>query len=215
MQIIIFGAPGVGKGTQAKILAEKYGILHISTGDILRNAVKNKTEMGLKAKEIVERGDLVPDDIMGKIILEELSDFKYRTGFILDGFPRTTQQAEILDEILRELRFERPFIINIDLNEEVIINRLSKRRVCEACKSIVNLDSMDDNETCPVCGTRDQLIKRKDDQADVVKNRLEVFEESTKPVLKYYSDKTRIITIDGTKEIAEVSADIINNLILN
>ncbi|MEJ5350006.1 MAG: adenylate kinase [Melioribacteraceae bacterium] len=215
MQIIIFGAPGVGKGTQAKILASKLNLAHISTGDILRDAIKNETELGLKAKEIVQSGGLVPDEIVGGIVKETLKEERCKNGFILDGFPRTINQAEILSKILSELNNEKLYLIKLDADDNVIINRLSNRLVCSQCGNILNKDEVTENFKCPSCGAVNSYIKRKDDDEEVIKKRLQVYHETTSPVFDYYKDKAFIIEVDGTQSIENVTNDILKKLNMN
>ena len=212
MEIILFGAPGVGKGTQAKILSSKLHIPHISTGDILRTAISKKTELGLKAKAIMDLGNLVPDDIMGGIIKDALNDPKSKNGFFLDGFPRTIKQADILDKIFKELGITKAQLILITAEDELIIKRLSARRACNACGNIVNLNYLKDSKKCPACGSVDSFIKRKDDEVDIIKNRLKVFHQTTEPVLKYYENKSDLFVVDGTLPVDEVTRRIINSI---
>lgn len=212
LQILMFGAPGAGKGTQAKILSSKRNIPHISTGDILRDAVSKKTELGLKAKAIMEAGELVPDDVMGGIIRNVLFSDKCKSGYILDGFPRTINQANILDGILKEINEGYPIVIELDAEDELIINRLSNRRVCSECGYIVNLNSLEDPTTCPNCGAKNSFIKRKDDEEDVIKNRLNVYHKTTRPVLDYYRNKTKIISIDAALPVDKVTKKIMDEL---
>lgn len=212
-QLLIFGAPGVGKGTQAKLLADKLGIAHISTGDILREAVSKETEMGKLAKEIMNRGELVPDDIIIGIVKDTLKEEKCSNGFILDGFPRTVKQAEMLDTILIELNSNNILLINIIVEYDLIIQRLSNRKMCTSCGSILSIDSIEEDERCPKCKTLGKLIKRKDDEVDVIKNRLEVYHNLTEPVLNYYRNKDiKIISVDGSKTIGEVHQIILQEL---
>lgn len=215
MQIIIFGAPGVGKGTQAKLLAAKLNLAHISTGDILREAIKNETEMGLKAKEIVQSGGLVPDEIVGGIVKETLKDERCKNGFILDGFPRTINQAEILNKILLEISNEQLYLIKLNADDNVIISRLSNRLVCNKCGNILNKNEVTDNFKCPVCGELNSYVKRKDDDEEVIKKRLQVYHETTAPVFNYYKDKAIIIEVDGTQPIEDVTKDILEKLKVN
>lgn len=212
MQIIIFGPPGVGKGTQAKLLAEEVKAKHISTGDILRDAVKNDTEVGLKAKEIMDRGELVPDEIMGLLVEDALSTAA-NTGFILDGFPRTINQAIILEPILDKLSNEKIFFIRLMADPDIIVDRLSSRRVCSNCGFIINLKLSDDLSTCPNCKAADSFIKRKDDDEMVIRNRLKVYEDNTVPVLDYYKDKVEIISVDGTNSVEKISQEILGSLV--
>lgn len=212
MYVILFGAPGVGKGTQAKRIEQKFGIPHISTGDILREAVKNETELGLKAKEIMDRGDLVPDDIMIGIIRETLAQEKHKKGIILDGFPRTVSQAEALIELFEDLRIQEVQAVNILANDEEIVQRLSGRRACKECGAILTKDEAKGLKDCPKCGAADSLYQRQDDKEDVIRNRLKVFVEKTAPVLDYLQDKTNTVTVDGMKDIDTVSESIFQAL---
>ena len=212
MHIIIFGAPGVGKGTQAKILAMQLGIAHISTGDILREAIKKETDLGKKAKEIVESGGLVPDEIMAGMIKDVLLDKRCKNGFILDGFPRTIQQAYILNKILSELNFEKTILIKLDAKDEIIISRLSNRLVCSKCGNIIVNTEYTENYSCPVCKSLNSYIKRKDDDEEVVRRRLKVYHETTAPVFEFYQDKATIIEIDGSQEIDYVTSNILEKM---
>jgi adenylate kinase len=212
MQIIIFGSPGVGKGTQAKILAAILNIPHISTGDILREAIKNQTELGKKAKEIVDKGELVPDDIMGGIIKDTLHDTKCKNGFILDGYPRTTNQAEILEEIFKTIRNEKHFLIKLDADDEIIIKRLTNRLVCNKCGNILNSTDVKENFICPVCKSVNSYAKRADDDEEVIRRRLDVYHKTTAPVFNYYKDKAEIIEIDGSLPIDKVTDEILQRL---
>lgn len=212
MQIIIFGSPGVGKGTQAKILAAKLNIPHISTGDILREAIRNKTELGLKAKEIVDKGELVPDEIMGGIIKDTLNDSRCRNGFILDGYPRTTNQAEILENIFKTIKSEKHYLIKLDADDEIIIERLTNRLVCNKCGNILNNIEVSENFTCPVCKSENSYFKRADDDESVIRRRLNVYHETTAPVFNYYKDKAEIIEIDGSLPIDKVTEEILLRL---
>ena len=215
MQIIIFGSPGVGKGTQAKILASKLGIAHISTGDILREAIKKESELGKRAKAIVEKGELVPDDIMGGIILEVLKEDKCKNGFILDGFPRTIAQAKILDNIFAELYTEKPLIIKLNVDDNIIIDRLTNRLVCNKCGNIIGKSEYEEDYICHVCKSTNSYYKRKDDDEEVIKRRLKVYHETTAQVFDYYSDKTRVIEVDGTHSIEEVTNKILGMININ
>jgi len=204
MKIVLFGAPGAGKGTQAKILSENLNIPHISTGDILREAIKNESQLGKKAKVIVERGDLVPDDLMADLIMQSLSDEKCKNGFILDGYPRTVEQAKLLDKIFEELNSGDAFYFVIDLNDEVIVKRLTNRRMCNSCGKIFSSDEIIGMDECPNCGAKNSFITRKDDQEEVIRKRLEVFHTTTKPIFDYYHDRNLVI-ISGDDSIEAIS----------
>jgi len=215
MEIVIFGAPGVGKGTQAKILSEKLDIPHISTGDILREAVSSKSELGLQVQEIMAKGELVPNDLMGKVIKERLYKLKDQNGFILDGYPRTIDQVYIFNQICKELNYDNVCLLEIQVPFEVIIERLTKRRLCAECNSIVNVDDSKDGTTCPKCGTKNSLIQRDDDSFDVVSNRLKIYKEITSPILDFYRENNclKMITINGQQDLNKVNHDIMNELV--
>ena len=212
MRIVMFGAPGVGKGTQAKLLAEKLIIPHISTGDILRNSIKNGTNLGMKAKSIVESGGLVPDDLMAGLIKNVLSDKECEKGFILDGYPRTLAQAKLLDEIFGQLKEDKEYYVAITVDDELIIQRLSNRLACKECGTIFTLSEVADKKNCPKCGAHSSLYKRKDDEEDVIRNRLKVFHAQTKPVLDYYDEKGKMIFVDGDKPVKEVLNSILEKI---
>lgn len=212
MQLILFGPPGVGKGTQAKVLSSKYDIPHISTGDILREAVKNQTPLGKKAREIMQRGELVPDDIMIGIVKDTLNQPKCKNGFILDGFPRSIVQAKSLDKILEEFNFNEVHVINITADDQELIKRLTNRRACKSCGSIFIYDEIKDKNECPVCGTKNSFYLRNDDKEEVIKHRLEIYKSTTKPVLQFYKGQNKIIDIDGLQEINKVTKDIVSAL---
>ena len=212
MQLILFGSPGVGKGTQAKIISSKLNIPHISTGDILRQAAAEQTELGKKAKEIMNKGELVPDDIMIGIIKDRLKKKDCKNGFILDGFPRTTVQAENLDKLLIELGFEKPIVINITANEDEIVKRLNNRRACKNCGKIFTLEEINNRQNCPNCGALDSFYLREDDKEDVIRNRLKVFEKNTLPVLNHYKNSAKVIAVDGSRDIKDVNKSIMKQL---
>lgn len=212
MQIIIFGSPGVGKGTQAKILASKLGIAHISTGDLLREAIKKESELGKKAKKIVESGGLVPDEIMAGMIKDVLLDDRCKNGFILDGYPRTIKQAQILTKILSEVNFEKPFLIKLDAEDEIIISRLSNRLVCHKCGNIIVSTDYTENYSCAVCNSINSYYRRKDDEEEVIRRRLDVYHQTTAPVFDYFHDKAFIIEVDGSQEIDDVTENILEEM---
>lgn len=212
MQLLLFGAPGVGKGTQAKLLSTKFNIPHISTGEILRQAVKDETDLGKKAQEIMNRGDLVPDDIMIGIIKYRLSKIDCNEGFILDGFPRTVKQAKELDNLLNEMNRGDLKLINIYAQEEEIIKRLNNRRACKECGQIFTLNEIKDKDSCPNCAGRDSFYLRDDDKEEVIRKRMEVFKETTEPVLKYYQSKGKVVSVNGLGSVEEVNKEILKAL---
>ncbi len=212
MRILIFGSPGVGKGTQAKILSSKLNIPHISTGDILRQAVKDKTELGMKAQAKMNAGELVPDEVMMGIIKDTLSGDRCRNGFILDGFPRTTVQAEELDKLIEELSLDNVVVVAITAPEEELIRRLTHRLACRECKNTFSKDDLEDIKVCPCCGAENSLYQRKDDTVEVIKNRIIIFNKDTKPVLDYYKDKREVIFIDGNDSVENVNEKILSKL---
>ena len=202
MNIVLLGAPGAGKGTQAAKLVEKYGFAHISTGDILRAAVKNQTPLGIKAKTYMDAGDLVPDDLVIDLVKERLQDKDTEKGFILDGFPRTSTQAVALDSELSKL--ERPWTaaLLVDVDKEVIIKRLPSRRMCRECGFI----GTDADAACPKCNG--EMYQRDDDNEATVRNRLDVYENSTAPLIDYYRGCDLLVEIDGDRDPEEVLASI-------
>lgn len=204
MNIILLGPPGGGKGTQARFITEKFGIPQISTGDMLRDAVTNKTDLGLKAKEYMDAGKLVPDDLVIKIVEERLKRDDCKDGFILDGFPRTLLQAEALDKILTRMSKKIDYVINIDVPAEDIVKRLTSRRICKKCGNIYNLLSNPPkiDGRCDICGG--ELYQRDDDKEETVRRRLQVYKEDTEPLIMYYKSKGVLKTIDGRKDIDDV-----------
>ena len=212
MRLIIFGAPGVGKGTQAKILSSKLKIPHISTGDILREAVKNKTSLGMKAQEIMNKGELVPDEIMIGIIKDTLSQPQSQKGFLLDGFPRTLNQAEALDSLMNQLNINDYSIISLSAEDEELVKRLSNRRACKNCHTIFAFDEIKGKDICPKCGAENSFFQRNDDKEDVIRNRLKVYKSNTKPVLDHYGKQHRIISVDGLGSIDAVNKNIMQAL---
>ncbi len=212
MQIIIFGAPGVGKGTQAKILSQKYNIKHISTGDILRESVARGTELGIEAKELMDMGDLVPDNLMGGLVKETLENMDYKKGFILDGFPRTLAQCGLMDKIFEELKINNPYFIILESETDIIVRRLTARRLCTKCETIVNLNDLTDTTTCPHCGAKNSFKKRKDDKEKVVRKRLDIYRKTTFPVIDYYRGKYNFIFLNGADPVELVTQNIIDKL---
>lgn len=202
MNIVLLGAPGAGKGTQAAKLVEEFATPHISTGDILRAAVKNQTELGKKAKGYMDAGDLVPDSLIIDLMDERLREPDCEKGFILDGFPRTTAQAVALDDMLA--RLERPLngALLVDVDAEVIIKRLTERRCCKECGYIGTAA----DATCPKCDG--EMYQRDDDNEATVRNRLDVYAKSTSPLIDYYKGKGLLKSVDGDRPVDTVYADV-------
>ena len=204
MKIVMLGAPGAGKGTQAKMIAEKYGIPHVSTGDIFRANIKNGTELGKEAKQYMDQGKLVHDELTVKILLDRVAQDDCKNGYVLDGFPRTIPQANVLDEALTKLGDKIDYAINVDVPDENIINRMGGRRACVACGATYHVvyNAPKTEGICDVCGK--ELIIRDDDQPETVKNRLNVYHEQTQPLIDFYTKKGVIAEVDGTKDMKDV-----------
>lgn len=213
MDLILFGPPGAGKGTQAQFLVEAYKIPQISTGDMLRAAVKAGTALGLKAQEIMAKGGLVSDDIVLGIVAERLVQEDCRAGFVLDGFPRTIPQADALDGILSELGRSIEHVISLEVDTEEIVKRLSGRRSCSSCGKgyHVTFDAPAQAGVCDLCGA--VLVQRADDQEDTVRHRLLVYEQQTAPLKEYYRTKHVLCSIPGMGAIAEIQQRIISVLV--
>jgi adenylate kinase len=208
MYLILFGAPGAGKGTQAKIINQKYGFEHISTGDILRESTRKGTPLGLKAHEIMKSGQLVPDDIMIGIIKEKLIEPQLRDGFILDGFPRTVSQAKALDNLFNELQFGVGAILVFQVDEEELVSRLARRRACKECNSIFSNDEIQNLTICPKCGALYSFFQRPDDDESVIRKRLKIFNDTTLPVVDYYKGLKDLYIINGLQPIETVTQKI-------
>ncbi len=208
MYLILLGAPGAGKGTQAKMIMKKYDIPQISTGDILRNEVSEQTALGKKAKDIMERGELVSDDIILSMVENRIAKPDCQNGFILDGFPRTIPQAEGLDEIIRKNPRINLKVVEIVVPEEKIISRLTSRRVCSNCGKDynLNLNPPPPDGRCTVCGG--EIIQRDDDKESTIRNRLKVYRQQTEPLVDYYSNKGILFRIDGQRPVNQVFEEI-------
>lgn len=208
MKIIMLGAPGAGKGTQAKRIADKYQIPHISTGDIFRANIKNGTMLGQKAKTYMEQGALVPDDLVVDLVVDRIQEKDCINGYVLDGFPRTIPQAKALDSALAALDEEIDFAINVEVPDENIIKRMAGRRACLSCGATYHLVHIPTKVEgiCDNCGS--ELVLREDDKPETVKKRLDVYHEQTQPLIDYYNKKEILAEADGTKDMAEVFADI-------
>lgn len=208
MKIIMLGAPGAGKGTQAKMIAEKYTVPHISTGDIFRANIKNGTELGMEAKKYMDQGLLVPDELTVRILLDRVAQEDCKNGYVLDGFPRTIPQAQVLDEALNKLGDRIDYAIDVDVPDENIIKRMSGRRACLTCGATYHIEHIPPKKEgiCDVCGS--ELVLRDDDKAETVKNRLDVYHKQTQPLIDFYTEKGVLKTVDGTLPMNEVFAAI-------
>ena len=206
------GLPGAGKGTQASEIVKKFPIPHISTGDMFRKAIKDETNLGKEAKSYMDRGELVPDEVTVGIVKERISEDDAKKGFLLDGFPRTIEQAEALNSIMSELDREIDAVINIEVPEEELMNRLTGRRICEKCGTTYHLvfNPPKVDGICDIDGGK--LYQREDDNPETVSNRLSVNVKQSKPILEYYNEKGVLKNIDGSKDIEEVTNDVIDIL---
>ena len=212
MKIIMLGAPGAGKGTQAKKIAEKYTIPHISTGDIFRANIKNNTELGQKAKTYMDKGELVPDELVVDLIMDRFKEADCANGYVLDGFPRTIPQAEALDKALAALGDKVDYAIDVNVPDENIVNRMGGRRACVGCGATYHLvyAPTKTEGICDVCGK--ELILRDDDKPETVQKRLNVYHEQTQPLIDYYTKAGILKTVDGTVDINDVFAAIVEIL---
>ena len=212
MKIIMLGAPGAGKGTQAKQIAAKYNIPHVSTGDIFRANIKDGTALGMEAKSYMDKGQLVPDELTVKILLDRVAKEDCKNGYVLDGFPRTIPQADVLDEAVTKLGEKIDFAINVDVPDENIIRRMSGRRACLKCGATYHIVSIPPKKEgiCDACG--EELVIRDDDKEETVKARLEAYHKQTQPLIDYYNNKGILKEVDGTKDMNDVFADIVDIL---
>ena len=212
MKIIMLGAPGAGKGTQAKKIADKYSIPHISTGDIFRANIKEGTELGKKAKTYMDQGLLVPDELVVDLVVDRVQQDDCSNGYVLDGFPRTIPQAESLDAALEKLGEKIDYAINVEVPDENIVRRMSGRRACLACGATYHLVHIPPKKegVCDNCGM--ELVLRDDDKPETVTKRLNVYHEQTQPLIDYYTSKNVLAEVDGTKDMEEVFQDIVKVL---
>ncbi|OSS42002.1 Adenylate kinase [Desulfurella amilsii] len=204
MIVVLLGAPGVGKGTQSENIAKKFSIVQISTGDILRNEVKTQTDLGEKAKKYMEKGELVPDELIIKMIENRISKTDCANGFLLDGFPRTIEQAKSFDKMIERKSLNLDRVIYIDVANDEIVERLTLRRVCPTCGAIYHLKNKPPRQDmiCDICGSK--LVQRSDDTKETVENRLKVFKEHTKPLIDYYEKQGKLSSISGLGNVDEV-----------
>ena len=212
MKIVMLGAPGAGKGTQAKMIAAKYQIPHISTGDIFRANIKNGTELGKKAKSYMDQGLIVPDELTVDLVIDRLAQDDCKNGYILDGFPRTIPQAEALDAALAKLGEKMDYAIDVDVPDENIVSRMSGRRACTGCGATYHIvyNPSKKGDCCEVCG--EKLILRDDDKPETVQKRLNVYHEQTQPLIDYYTKQSILRTVDGTQDMNDVFAEIVKIL---
>lgn len=208
MKIIMLGAPGAGKGTQAKKIAEKYQIPHVSTGDIFRSNMKEGTELGMKAKAYMDQGALVPDELTIGMLMDRIAKEDCKNGYVLDGFPRTIPQAESFKNALSENGQKIDFAVNVDVPDENIISRMAGRRACVACGATYHIvyNPPKTEDVCDVCGQK--LILRDDDKPETVKKRLAVYHEQTQPLIEYYDKEGVLANVDGTQDLNKVFSDI-------
>ena len=208
MKIIMLGAPGAGKGTQAKMIAAEYGLPHISTGDIFRANIKEGTELGKEAKTYMDAGQLVPDELTVKILLDRVAKDDCKNGYVLDGFPRTIPQAKVLDEALTKLGEKIDFAIDVDVPDENIVRRMGGRRACVTCGATYHIEHVPPKAEgiCDTCGS--ELILRDDDKPETVSNRLKVYHDQTQPLIDFYTEKGVLRSVDGTVDMMDVFAAI-------
>ena len=212
-RLLIMGPPGAGKGTQAANIVTKYGVCHISTGDMFRSAIKNGTEMGKLAQSYMENGELVPDSVTVGIVKERLAlDDCKNQGFLLDGFPRNLEQAYALDKILDELGYQLDGVVNVSVEDKILINRIIGRRICKKCGATYHVEFNKPRQegVCDLCG--DELYTRKDDTLETAENRLNVYSSQTQPLLDFYANRGLLIEINGDQEVSKVFEDIVDKL---
>ncbi|MDE7247915.1 MAG: adenylate kinase [Lachnospiraceae bacterium] len=212
MKIIMLGAPGAGKGTQAKMIADKYKIPHISTGDIFRMNIKNGTELGMEAKKYMDQGLLVPDELTVRILLDRVAKEDCKDGYVLDGFPRTIPQAEVLEDALNKLGDKIDYAIDVEVPDENIIRRMGGRRACLSCGATYHIEHVPPKKEgiCDQCGQ--PLVLRDDDKPETVQNRLRVYQEQTQPLIDFYTKRNVLKSVDGTQDMQDVFHAIIEIL---
>ena len=208
MRIVLLGPPGAGKGTHAKIMSERHQIPHLATGDILRKHIREKTDLGRKAKDVIERGGLVSDDLVNDMMFREIGKIDRTKGFILDGYPRTIGQAEGLDQFLLENRLPLDAVLNFKTSEKIIVDRLSGRRVCLSTGRVYHIRNMPPKREGIDDETGESLVMRKDDEPETVKNRLKVYDDETKPLIGYYRKKNLLYDIPGDYDVPELQEEI-------
>lgn len=210
--LIFLGPPGAGKGTQARQVAECYGIPHLSTGDMFRDHVSRGTELGLRAKPIMERGELVPDEIVLGMVEERIAQPDCANGFIFDGFPRTLPQAEALDRILEARGFGKPLVLHVTASEELLLRRLTGRRTCKLCGAIYNIYDRPPKQPgrCDIDGG--ELVQRPDDREEVIRERLAAYDRQTRPLVDYYRRRSVLVTVDGSADVEAVNRQVLERI---
>lgn len=216
MHLMFLGPPGAGKGTQAKILEQRFNAVQVSTGDILRKAIEAGTKLGLEAKAVMDQGKLVPDDVMIGLIKDKFSEPDFSTNWIMDGFPRTVAQAEAFDKLLLELNLKLDSVVEVDVDRTLLVKRITGRRVCKSCQAPyhVEFNPTKVDGICDYCGSND-IYQRGDDKEEVVVNRLKVYDEQTSPLIQYYSSKNLLHRMDGNLPVDEVTNKIVEILNIN
>lgn len=212
MKIIMLGAPGAGKGTQAIQIAEKYGIPHVSTGDLFRSNIGEKTALGMEAKSYMDAGKLVPDELTVRMLLDRVAQDDCKNGYVLDGFPRTIAQAEVLEEEVKKLNDKIDYAVDIEVPDENIVRRMSGRRACIKCGATYHIEHVPPKKEgiCDNCGS--ELVLRADDAPETVLKRLSVYHEQTQPLIDFYKERNILVTIDGTQEMNKVFSDVVKVL---
>ena len=212
MKIVMLGAPGAGKGTQAKMIADKYQIPHISTGDIFRANIKEGTDLGKEAKSYMDKGQLVPDELTVKILLDRVANEDCKNGYVLDGFPRTIPQAQVLEEALTKLGDKIDYAVNVEVPDENIVKRMGGRRACLSCGATYHIEHIPSKVEgiCDRCGK--ELVLREDDKAETVQKRLDVYHEQTQPLIDFYQEREVLKEVDGTLDMKDVFAAIVDIL---
>ena len=208
MRLILVGPPGAGKGTHASVLSEKFKVPHLATGDIFRQHISEKTELGTKAKSIIESGGLVPDELVNEMMFHVIRESGKEKGFILDGYPRTVGQAEALDKFLESENIEVDAVLNFETSENVIIDRLSGRRICSGCRANYHVRNMPPKAegVCDRCGKK--LIQRKDDMPDTIRHRLDTYDKETKPLIEFYSKRNELHQVPGDFDVPELQVEL-------
>jgi len=212
MRLVLLGHPGAGKGTQAENISKRFNIPHISTGNILRDEIKKDTYLGRKVENLVKKGNLVSDEIIIELIKNEISKYKSSNGFVMDGFPRNLRQAKMFQDMLDLLDLKLDKVVNISVEKDEIIRRLSSRMICGSCNSIYSIDDLENmpDMKCLICGGK--LYKRKDDEENIIKKRLKVYETETRPLIDYYSKQNLLIDIDGLGSEDEINERVLSKL---